>query len=555
MGNGAVASGTFRSVVVVFRKSPEMLGLGSDSRKKQQSGDNYSFHFDYFYEAKVGFFIFAENIDKMKILSTEKIRQADQYTIQHEPVSSVDLMERAAIEVAQWLLGCLYKHNTVKVFCGMGNNGGDGLAVARLLSHQQINLQVYLVHCSEKMSHDAEVNLHRLEEETSLKVVDVNSEADFPAFAESEIIVDALFGSGLNRPLTGLAAALIDHLNRQDAFRVSIDIASGLFADSFCPEAIIFKPDYTLTFQLPKLAFLMPENDPYVGHLEVLDIALHPKFLLEVETNNFLVDSEMIKSIIHHRTKYSHKGTYGHALFVAGSEGKTGAAILGAKACLRTGVGLLSVQLPPAAWTPLQASLPEAMIHTDDKLEAFNAIGVGPGLGKDDDARRMVRRLIQDARVPLVMDADALNILAENKTWLSFLQPKTILTPHPKEFERLFGKTSDSFERLELLREMARKHNIIIVLKGANTATAMPNGVVFFNSTGNPGMATAGSGDVLTGMILSLLAQRYTPEEAAVLGVYLHGLAGDLASETLSQEAMIASDITDNIGKAYRSLT
>lgn len=465
----------------------------------------------------------------MKILSIDKVRQADQYTIQHEPISSEGLMERAAGQVFEWLMAHLQKDNNVKIFCGSGNNGGDGLVVARRLSEVGVSNQVY-------------------------KVRDFQSEADFPPIEENDIIVDALFGSGLNRPVEGLAAELIHYLNAQQAIRISIDIASGLFADSPSPDAAIFKPDYTLTFQMPKLAFLIPENDPYVGQLVVLDIQLHPQYLLEVETNNFLVDSEMIKPIIHRRPKYSHKGTYGHALLVAESEGKTGAAILGAKSCLRTGAGLLSVKLPQSAWTPLQASLPEAMIHTDDKLDAFNAIGVGPGLGTSEEAQRLVRHLIQDAKVPLVMDADALNILSENKTWLSFLPAKTILTPHPKEFERLFGKTSNSFERLALQREMAVKRGIIIVLKGAHTSVAMPNGAVFFNSTGNPGMATAGSGDVLTGMILSLLAQRYTPEEAAVLGVYLHGLAGDLAASEIGQEALIASDITEHIGNAYMSL-
>lgn len=490
----------------------------------------------------------------MKILPTELIRQADQYTIEHEPISSIDLMERAATQVFEWLLRRINKEGKIKIFCGMGNNGGDGLVVARLLDGKGFLPEVFMVRYSEKMSLDCEANYLKLQQETQVPIQDIRSEADFPSFADHEIIIDALFGSGLNRAVTGVAGELIEYLNRQQAIRVSIDIASGLFADTPSPAGAIFKPDYTLTFQQPKLAFLMPENDPYVGRLEVLDIQLHPQYLLEVETNNFLVDKEMIQPIIHHRPKYSHKGTYGHALLVAGSEGKTGAAILGAKSCLRTGVGLLSVKLPQSAWTPLQAALPEAMIHVDDKLDAFNAIGIGPGLGKNDEAQRTVRSLIQDAKVPMVMDADALNILAENKTWLSFLPAKTILTPHPKEFERLFDKTSTSFERLELLRDMAVGYGIIIVLKGANTAVSMPNGAVFFNSTGNPGMATAGSGDVLTGMILSLLAQHYSPEEAAVLGVYLHGLAGDFAAEAQSQEAMIASDITENIGNAYTSL-
>ena len=492
----------------------------------------------------------------MKILSIEKIREADRYTIENEPISSEGLMERAAGQVFEWLLQHINKDNKVKIFCGSGNNGGDGLVVARRLTEVGIDVTAYVIASGTQWSAAIQPEQSKpcpVRLDCFAPLAMTRSE-DFPAIDGNDIIIDALFGSGLNRPIEGLAAELIQYLNQQNAIRISIDIASGLFADGPSPAAAIFRPDYTLTFQMPKLAFLMPENDPYVGQLEILDINLYPQYLLEVETNNFLVDREMIKPIIHKRTKYSHKGTYGHALLVAGSEGKTGAAILGAKSCLRTGVGLLSVKLPQSAWTPLQASLPEAMIHTDDKLEAFNAIGVGPGLGKDDDAQRTVRHLVQDAHVPLVMDADALNILAENKTWLSFLPPKTILTPHPKEFERLFGKTSNSFERLALLREMAMKHRIIIVLKGAHTAVAMPNGAVFFNSTGNPGMATAGSGDVLTGMILSLLAQRYTPEEAAVLGVYLHGLAGDIAASEMGQEALIASDITENIGKAFSSL-
>jgi NAD(P)H-hydrate epimerase len=325
----------------------------------------------------------------------------------------------------------------------------------------------------------------------------------------------------------------------------------------------IFKADYTLTFQNPKLAFLLPENDPYVGRFEVLDIGLHPRYLEEVETNNLLTVKAMVKPILHNRTKYSHKGTYGHTLLIAGSEGKTGAALLGAKACLRTGVGLLSVHLPKVAQLPLQTAIPEAMIDGDDsetcfstfgKLDAYTAVGVGPGLGKADDTVRALKRLIQEVQVPLVMDADALNILSDNPTWLPFLPAKTILTPHPKEFERLVGKSSTSFERLEKQRELAVKYNLIVIVKGAHTTVAMPNGTIFFNTTGNPGMATAGSGDVLTGIILSLLAQRYSPEEAAVLGVYLHGLAGDLAADEIGQEALMASDITEHLGKACAAL-
>ena len=506
----------------------------------------------------------------MKILSIEQTREADRYTIQNEPIASVDLMERAASKVFQWLEFRVEEDETVRVFCGMGNNGGDGLALARMLSEHEITPQVYLVRYTDKMSPDCAANFERLKNKTQVPIHEIRTKKDFPTFTQKEVFVDALFGSGLNRPIEGLAAELIDYLNHQKAVRIAIDIASGLFADTPSPAATLFQPDYTLTFQAPKLAFMMPENEPFVGKLEVLDIHLHPDYLKEVETNLFVTERPDVAEMVHQRPKFSHKGTFGHALLIAGSEGKTGAALLGAKACLRTGVGLLSVLLPKSSWSALNTYLPEAMLYTIDdirpgqnercfndfdRLQSFTAVGVGPGLGKAEDTVRALKRLIQQCEVPMVLDADALNILADNKTWLSFLPAKTILTPHPKEFERLFGKSQNSFERLELQRNMAMRYQLIIVLKGANTSIAFPNGSIFFNSTGNPGMATAGSGDVLTGMVLSLLAQHYQPEEAAVLGVYLHGLAGDLAADTYCQEALIASDIINQISHAYSRLT
>ena len=497
----------------------------------------------------------------MKILSVEQIREADRYTIENEPIESVDLMERAATKVFEWLYRRVSREKVIRIFCGMGNNGGDGLVVARLLYAQDIVPQVFMVRYSDKMSHDCEVNYYRLLNETKVPMFDIMSEDDFPPINDNDIIVDAIFGSGLNRPPQGMIADLISYLNQSHAIRIAIDIPSGLFADQPSALGFIFKADYTLSFQFPKLAFLMPENDPYVGRFEILNINLHPKYIDEVATPNFLVLKDMVKPILHVRTKFSHKGTYGHALLIAGSAQMTGAALLSAKSCLRSGVGLLSVHVPQKAVLPLQTTVPEAIVDADESnacfsyfgdLQSYNAVGIGPGLGKSDETARALKRLIQEVKVPLVMDADALNILSENPTWIPFLPAKTILTPHPKEFERLAGtKFSSSFERLEKQREMSVRNNLIIVLKGANTSITFPNGSCFFNTTGNPGMATAGSGDVLTGIILSLLAQRYSPEEAAVLGVYLHGLAGDFAAETVGQESLIASDITENLGKAF----
>lgn len=507
----------------------------------------------------------------MKILPVEKIREADAFTIENEPVASIDLMERAASKVYDWFMKrCKTKEVSVKIFCGIGNNGGDGLALARMLFFTGIIPQVFVVRFSDKMSRDCEMNFNRLKEETETPMYDIFSEDDFPLINDKDIVVDAIFGSGLNRNIEGFAAELIKHLNDNNAIRIAIDIPSGLLAlgsqqttdNGQQPSSKshnfhqIFKADYTLSFQFPKLAFMFPENDAFVGRWEVLDIGLHKDFIDNVETLNFYTTEDMAMPILRKRTKFSHKGTYGHALLVAGSTGKTGAALLAAEACLRTGVGLLTAHLPKDALLPMQIYLPETMTSIDksethcteiDDIIPYTAIGVGPGIGKNAETATLLKKIIQDATQPLVLDADALNIISENPTWLSFLPDNTILTPHPKEFERLFGKTNNSYERLELQRKMSVTHNIIIVLKGAHTAITFPNGTCFFNSTGNPGMATAGSGDVLTGMILSLLAQRYTPQEAALLGVYLHGKAGDDAAKEIGENSMIARDIIGNL--------
>lgn len=493
----------------------------------------------------------------MKIPNIQFARTADAYTIENEPISSVDLMERAATQIYFWLMRNLKsKEVSIKIFCGMGNNGGDGLVLARLLATNDIFAQVYIVHVSDNFSHDCEVNYERLKEIPEVPMYGIFSKEDFPKIDDNDIIIDALFGSGLSRPLEGLAAEMVNHINDNQAVRIAIDIASGLNGDLINNGGVIFRPDYTVSMQFPKMAFLYPENEPFVGKWEVLDIKIHPDYIENLETTDFYTTEDVIKPLLHRRGKHSHKGTYGHALLIAGSTGKTGAALLASESCMRSGVGLLTTHLPKQAMLPLQVYLPEAMISPDKSdncfsqvpdLQPYNAVGVGPGLGKEKETVNALKQLIQEVKVPMVLDADALNIISENKTWLSFLPERTIITPHPKEFERLFGKTDNSQQRLELQREMSKQYKIIIVLKGANTSVTFPNGSCFFNSTGNPGMATAGSGDVLTGIILSLLAQRYTPEEAAIIGVFMHGRAGDKAAEKLGMEAMIAGDITKNL--------
>lgn len=512
-----------------------------------------------------GLFIFAGNTNVMKILALEQIREADRYTIENEPIASADLMERAANALFQWLLPRLRKEQGIHIFCGIGNNGGDGLVLARLLVNQGFDVNTSVVWYGPTGSPDFLINLERLREIKYSKVADISAQTVFPAIESGDLVVDCLFGSGLNKPISGFVSGLVNHINDSGAFVVSVDMPSGLFADKDSDAAHnhIIQADYTLTFEFAKLALLLPENDAYVGQWEVLPIGIHHEYIRDVQVNNNLITAADAAVRLRNRAKFSHKGTYGHALLLAGSAGKTGAAILAAKACLRSGVGLLHVHLPSMAATPVQCTVPEAMLSIDPseseisrlpETEHYTAIGIGPGIGMSELTSKVLRLLIQESSKPLVLDADALNLLAENKTWLSFLPARSILTPHPKEFERLTGSWSDSYERLSMQRDFSVKFGVYIVFKGAHTTISTPEGECWFNSTGNPGMATGGSGDVLTGMITGLLAQGYSSFEAALLGVYLHGLAGDLAIEKTGMESLIASDIIKNIGKAFAKL-
>jgi NAD(P)H-hydrate epimerase len=346
---------------------------------------------------------------------------------------------------------------------------------------------------------------------------------------------------------------------------VAIDIPSGLMGEDNTgnyPEKIV-RADFTLTFQFPKISFLFAENEPFTGKWEVLPIGLHPEGIVQVSSDFYFVEKEDVKGMIPARTKFAHKGTFGHALLIAGSYGKMGASVLASKACLRAGVGLLTAHVPHFGYSIIQTVVPEAMVSIDDHdsiftgfpdLVPFTAIGAGPGLGMKSNTKKALKELVEKAKVPLVLDADALNVLSENKEWLNELPEKSILTPHPGEFNRLVGETANSWERIEKQRQMAKEFKIILVLKGAFTTIALPDGKLFFNSTGNPGMATAGSGDSLTGIILGLLAQRIPPEHAAIAGVFLHGLAGDMASRIKSEHALIAGDITEFLGEAFWEL-
>ncbi len=500
----------------------------------------------------------------MKILSASEIRQADAYTTEHEPMASIDLMERAAAACFEWIKKRFDKFHLFKIVCGTGNNGGDGLAVARMMLESDYNVMVYVIRHSEKYSGDFKINEQRLLKINSDCLTNVYDEKDFPAIHENDVVIDAIFGTGLSKPIEGLVALFIQQINKSPAAVISIDIPSGLFADSEVDHGnTIIHSKHTLTFEAPKLTFMFSENDQYVGEWSVLDIGLDRNFIEQLPSNTFLIEEQTVKKIFKPRPKFSHKGMYGHALLIAGSHGKMGAAVLAARACLRSGIGLLTVHVPKCGYEIIQISVPEAMTETDadenvftskGSTENFNAVGIGCGIGTDDQTLNAFIYFLSFCKVPLVIDADAINMLGQNKDLLKCLPENSILTPHPKEFERITEKTKNDFHRHELQIIFAEKYKVFVVLKGAHTCIACPDGTVFFNNTGNPGMSKGGSGDALTGIILSFLGQGYSSKQACVLGVYLHGAAGDCAAKKMGMESILTSDLIENIGDAFKNL-
>ncbi|HUC83150.1 MAG TPA: NAD(P)H-hydrate dehydratase, partial [Flavisolibacter sp.] len=469
----------------------------------------------------------------MQILSAEQIRAWDSYTIAHEPISSIDLMERAAAHCTRWLLQQAWNDQHFKIFCGKGNNGGDGLAIARMLMDEGCRVSVYILEFGKIGSNDFQANLQRLHAYAGTDLHFIQSEAQFPSLTENDVIIDALFGSGLNKPLAGLAAALVSHINSAAATIVSIDLPSGLFSDQSSKGHTAIHATQTLTFQCYKLALLLQENAAFVGAIQVLDIGLHKGFLQSIETAPQFLDEQMIRKLFRPRQRFAHKGTFGHALLVGGSYGKMGAAVLATKACMAAGAGLTTAYIPKCGYEIMQVSAPEAMALVDEvethlatlpaDIEKYTAIGIGPGMDTKPETQNLLSFLLRRYGKPMVIDADGLNCLSLNKEWLAHLPPYSILTPHPKEFDRLFGDHANDFERMEKAVQKATELNVVIILKSHHSLIAVPNAKPVFNSTGNAGMAKGGSGDVLTGILTSLLAQGYSPADAAQLGVYMHG--------------------------------
>ena len=503
----------------------------------------------------------------MKIFTSAQIHELDKYTIDHEPIKSIDLMERAAIQLTDSIVAEWDKDMKVVVFAGPGNNGGDALAVARMLAVRGYNVSTWLFNTSGRLSDDCKKNRDRLKDVKQVaSFVMVTEEFDPPTLDAQTLVVDGLFGSGLNKPLTGGFASLVKYVNTSPAKVVSIDIPSGLMTESneYNVKSNIMKADVTLTLQQPKLSFLFPENQQFIGHVEVLDIGISQEGIDKTDAQFYILEKSDITPCLKRRDPFAHKGSMGHALLVAGSRGMAGAAMLAAKACLRTGVGKVTVHTPACNTLPLQIGVPEVVLDVDSDTnvvseavdtDCFKAMGIGPGLGTNENTAIAVIGQMRRAQCPIVVDADALNILAAHKAWLQQIPVGAILTPHIGEFDRLEGVSTDSYERLSKAMLLAERQHAYIVLKGHYTAIITPGGRVLFSPTGNPGMATAGSGDVLTGIITALLARGYTQGEACAIGTYLHGLAGDIAARSLGEESLIASDIINSLPMAFKELS
>jgi hydroxyethylthiazole kinase-like uncharacterized protein yjeF len=499
---------------------------------------------------------------KMKILTSNQIYQADKATVKNKSISSADLMEHAATKCADWISEHFpEKDRIIHIFCGTGNNGGDGLVIARKLVRNHYQVKTYVVNFNEKRSDDFSLNFNRLLEMNHV-INDLNEGFSFPEIDTKDLIIDAIFGIGLTRAPEGFVKEIIQKINGVKAKIISIDFPSGLFAESAVTDKeSVIKAFYTLTFQQPKLAFLLPDNEIFSENFQVLDIGLDKNFITSLSTNYFTIDQDFVQNIYRPRKKFSHKGSFGHSLVIGGSYGKIGAMVLASKAALKAGSGLVTAYIPKCGYEILQTSNPEIMVEVEeeDHLQYFNfkvnptVIGIGMGLGMKSKTQQGLEFFLKENKKKLVIDADALNILSKNREYLNYLPGHSVLTPHPKEFERLVGRWKNDFEKLEKLLQFSLKYDSIVILKGAYTAITFQH-KIYFNTSGNPALATAGSGDVLAGIITGLIAQNYTPLEASILGVYLHGKTADLALPDLGHESFIATSILDYLPKAILEL-
>ena len=499
----------------------------------------------------------------MKILDASQLAELDQFSIDRQNISSWDLMERASRLAFQRLKSILpISPFKVHILAGPGNNGGDGLAIANFLTLEGVDVEVILVNYTETRSEDNQRNLDRLKA-AKVKIIDFNKASQLFKITSEDVVIDAIFGVGLNRSMPDFVQDLIQYINSVSPLSISIDVPSGMFLDRI-PSANeqVFQADYTYTFQTPKLSLFLPDYANSVGHLDIIDIGLDKEFLNSLSSHLTYVDLESAKKLYRFRSRFSHKGTYGHAVLVGGSQLMLGSIILAAKSCMRSGVGKTSVMMPNKAHLTMIQHQPEVML-IDNSSSHFisyhslefepNSVGIGVGIGTSTEAFDALKSWLVNSKSPLVIDADALNLIAKHESLLDFIPKKSILTPHPGELKRLIGAWKDDFDKLKKIKSFSKKLDVIILAKEAYSLCVYKD-QIYVNSTGNSGMATAGSGDVLTGLITGLLAQKYSSMEASIMGMFLHGLAGDLALKLMSEESLIASDLIDQLGHSFLDL-
>lgn len=497
----------------------------------------------------------------MKILTSKQIYQADQTTIKNQEITSFQLMERAGQALANRIQELIPKTKNIYIFCGTGNNGGDGMVVGRILIEWGFDVMIYVVEFGKKYSSDFKENYYWLNKNHSSRITSLQKENELPELFDNDVILDCIFGIGLNRNPEGFIKNIISKINESHAFKIAIDIPSGLFADKPVEDFnSILQSDLILTLQFPKPSFFLPENSKFINRFEVLNIGLDQEFISNVKPFATLLKIELIQKLYGLRNRFDHKGTFGHTVIVGGSYGKMGAIVLATKAAFRTGAGLVTSFIPRCGYDILQISIPEAMILTDKKDKIISkielnfspdAVAIGMGMGTEKETIETFINFISKYKKPIVIDADGLNCLSENRELLNFIPKNSILTPHPGELKRLIGPWKNDYDKIAKCKSFVRKHQVILVVKGAYTMIFEDDNI-YINSTGNPGMGTAGSGDTLSGVLAGLLSQNYKPKAAVLFGVYLHGLAGDLAAENLGENSLIAGDIISFLSKAYK---
>lgn len=497
----------------------------------------------------------------MKILSSKAIKEVDNKTIKNNEMLSQDLMENAAMEFFLHFINRDYcdtsRKISIAIFSGVGNNGGDGAAVARLLHNSIFQVKLFVVQVSDNFSSDCSYNIDRAKN-VGVNVEIITSVDEIPNLQNVDIVIDAIFGTGLSRPVIGLQKEVIETINSAQKTTISIDVPSGLFMDKQTDFAI--NATETVTFEIPKLSLFLPQNNQFVGDLSMIDIGLDQKAIAEMDTDKYFLTFNDLKNKLMPVARFVHKGTQGHTLIIGGSLGKIGSIVLSSKAALKSGCGLVTAYTPQCGVNILQSSFAEAMVVQDEGSAHISnicydikpsAIAIGMGMGQHVETGKALYHFLQKNRsVPMVIDADALNILSTNKEWMQNLTPNTILTPHPGELERLIGPWSDDFEKINLTQKLARKYNVIVVIKGAYTLI-IDSSNLYVNSSGSEALATAGSGDVLSGIIAGLLAQGYAPLDAAQLGVYVHGLTTHESVSTINPRSFVATDIIENISSVY----